>query len=59
MDLAMITEVFVVVVVGGLGSITGAYLAAVLIGLVHAFGIVYFPKSTLVLAFLVMLWSWW
>jgi branched-chain amino acid transport system permease protein len=54
MDLAMITEVFVVVVVGGLGSITGAYFAAVLIGLVHAFGIVYFPKSTLVLAFLVM-----
>jgi branched-chain amino acid transport system permease protein len=54
MDLAMITEVFVVVVIGGLGSITGAYLAAVLIGLVHAFGIVFFPKSTLVLAFLVM-----
>ena len=54
MDLAIITEVFVVVVIGGLGSITGAYLAAVLIGLVHAFGIVLFPKSTLVLAFLVM-----
>jgi branched-chain amino acid transport system permease protein len=54
MDLTMITEVFVVVVVGGLGSITGAYLAAVLIGLVHAFGIVIFPKITLVLAFLVM-----
>jgi branched-chain amino acid transport system permease protein len=54
MDLAMITEVFVVVVIGGLGSITGAYLAAVLIGLVHAFGIVIFPKITLVLAFLVM-----
>jgi branched-chain amino acid transport system permease protein len=54
MDLAMITEVFVVVVIGGLGSITGAYLAAVMIGIVHAFGIVFFPKSTLVLAFLVM-----
>jgi branched-chain amino acid transport system permease protein len=54
MDLAMITEVFVVVVIGGLGSITGAYLAAILIGLVHAFGIVLFPKITLVLAFLVM-----
>jgi branched-chain amino acid transport system permease protein len=54
MDLAMITEVFVVVVIGGLGSITGAYLAAVLIGIVHAFGIVYLPKSTLVLAFVVM-----
>jgi branched-chain amino acid transport system permease protein len=54
MDLTMITEVFVVVVIGGLGSITGAYLAAVLIGFVHAFGIVIFPKITLVLAFLVM-----
>jgi branched-chain amino acid transport system permease protein len=54
MDLSMITEAFVVVVVGGLGSITGAYLAALVIGLVHAFGIVWFPKSTLVLAFLVM-----
>ncbi|MFM9973963.1 MAG: ABC transporter permease [Beijerinckiaceae bacterium] len=54
MDLAIITEVFVVVVIGGLGSITGAYLAAVLIGLVHAFGIVIFPKITLVLACLVM-----
>jgi branched-chain amino acid transport system permease protein len=54
MDLAMITEVFVVVVIGGLGSIAGAYLAAVLIGIVHAFGIVYLPKSTLVLAFVVM-----
>jgi branched-chain amino acid transport system permease protein len=54
MDLSMITEAFVVVVVGGLGSITGAWLAAAIIGLVHAFGIVWFPKSTLVLAFLVM-----
>ncbi len=54
MDLAMITEVFVVVVIGGLGSITGAYVASVLIGIVHAFGIVYLPKSTLVLAFVVM-----
>lgn len=54
MDLAMIAEVFVVVVVGGLGSVTGAYLAAVLIGILHAFGILIFPKITLVLVFLVM-----
>ncbi len=32
MDLEIIADAFVVVVVGGLGSITGAYLAAVLIG---------------------------
>jgi branched-chain amino acid transport system permease protein len=54
MDLSTITEVFVVVVVGGLGSVTGAYLAAVLIGILHAFGILIFPKITLVLVFLVM-----
>ncbi len=54
MDLALIVDAFVVVVVGGLGSITGAYLAAVLIGLMHAFGIMLLPKVTLVLIFLVM-----
>jgi branched-chain amino acid transport system permease protein len=40
--------------VGGLGSIPGAFLAALLIAIVHAFGIVIFPKLTLVLIFLVM-----
>jgi branched-chain amino acid transport system permease protein len=54
MDLAVIAEVFVVVVVGGLGSIPGAFLAALLIATVHAFGIVIFPKITLALIFLVM-----
>ncbi|MCO5093297.1 ABC transporter permease [Bosea sp. (in: a-proteobacteria)] len=54
MDLSMIAEAFVVVVVGGLGSVAGAYLAAVLIGVLHAFGILILPKITLVLVFLVM-----
>lgn len=54
MDLAVIAEVFVVVVVGGLGSLVGAALAALLIGELHAFGILVFPKITLVLVFLVM-----
>jgi len=54
MDLPTITEAFVVVVVGGMGSIAGAYLAALLIATLHAFGIVIFPKITLVLIFLVM-----
>ncbi len=54
MDLSTITEVFVVVVVGGLGSLPGAALAALLIGELHAFGILIFPKITLVLVFLVM-----
>ena len=54
LDLSTITEVFVVVVVGGLGSLPGAALAALLIGELHAFGILIFPKITLVLVFLVM-----
>ena len=54
MDLAVIVEAFVVVVVGGLGSIGGAFLASLLIGLLHAFGVLWLPKSALVLAFVAM-----
>jgi len=65
MDLTVITDAFVVVVVGGMGSIVGSYVAAVLIaevkalcigiGLVHlgAFS-VNFSKLTLVAEFAVM-----
>lgn len=54
MDVSVVVETFVVVVTGGLGSIAGAFVAALLIGLIHAFGTAYFPESTLVLVFLTM-----
>jgi branched-chain amino acid transport system permease protein len=54
MDLNVIAAAFVVVVVGGMGSIPGAYLAAVIIGELGSFGVLVFPESTLVLMFLVM-----
>lgn len=54
LDLRVILEAFVVTVIGGLGSIGGALLASILIGLLQAFGILVFPKSTLVLVFAVM-----
>ena len=54
MDITIIAEVFVVTVIGGMGSVTGAFLAAVLIGLLQAFGVLIFPKITLVLVFLLM-----
>lgn len=54
MDLPIIAEAFVVTVIGGMGSVPGAFLAAILIGLLQAFGILVFPKITLVLVFLVM-----
>jgi branched-chain amino acid transport system permease protein len=54
MDFNILAAVFVVVVVGGMGSIPGAFLAAVLISELNAFGILLIPQSTLVLMFLVM-----
>jgi len=65
MDMHTIGAAFVVVVVGGMGSIPGAYVAALLIaeikalciwmGVVHLFGMdVNFSKLTLVVEFLVM-----
>src|SRR3954466_16010538 len=54
-DLAAISDAFVVVVVGGLGSIPGAFLAALLIGEVKAFAIgLGYSKLTLALEFVVM-----
>ena len=54
MDISVIAEAFVVTVVGGMGSVPGAFLAALLIGQLQAFGILIFPKITLVLVFLLM-----
>ena len=53
-DLAVITDAFVVVVVGGLGSLPGAYLAALLIALLQSLGIAILPQATLVLTFATM-----
>jgi branched-chain amino acid transport system permease protein len=54
MDLSIITEAFVVTVIGGMGSVPGAFLAALIIGQLQAFGVLVFPKITLVLVFLLM-----
>lgn len=54
MDIHIIAEAFVVTVIGGMGNVTGAGLAALIIGLLQAFGILMFPKITLILVFLVM-----
>ena len=53
-DLAVITDAFVVVVIGGLGSLPGAYAAALLIGLLQSFGLALLPQATLVLVFALM-----
>ena len=45
---------FVVVVIGGIGSIRGALLAAMLIGVVDTFGKVIFPQAAGVLVYVLM-----
>ena len=55
MDFNILTPVFVVVVIGGMGSLPGAYLAAVIISVLNVFGVTYLPQSTLVLMFIVMI----
>jgi branched-chain amino acid transport system permease protein len=43
MGASVIIESFIVVVIGGLGSIGGAFIGAILIGLMRSFGIIGFP----------------
>lgn len=45
---------FVVVVIGGIGSIKGAFLAAMLVGFVDTFGQIFFPSAAGVLVYLLM-----
>jgi len=65
LDLSVIADAFVVTVVGGLGSIGGAFLAAIIIGVAKAFCIgigtvtwfgteIVFSKLTLVVEFLIV-----
>ena len=55
LDLSVIADAFVVTVVGGLGSLPGAFLAAVLIGVTKAFCIgLGYSKLTLVAEFVIM-----
>jgi branched-chain amino acid transport system permease protein len=43
MGLSILIESFIVTVIGGMGSIVGALIAALLIGFTRAFGAIGFP----------------
>jgi branched-chain amino acid transport system permease protein len=47
-------EAFVVVIVGGLGSLLGAFVAALVFGELHSYGVQLIPRVVPVLMFLVM-----
>jgi branched-chain amino acid transport system permease protein len=50
----ILIESFIVVVVGGLGSFAGAFIAAIVIGQVHNLGLVYVPWGATMIPFLLM-----
>src|SRR3989454_3601092 len=54
MDTTVIVEAFVVVVIGGMGSVWGALLASPLIGVLNAYGVLVLPKASIVLMFVGM-----
>jgi branched-chain amino acid transport system permease protein len=54
MGQAIIIEAFVVAVIGGLGSLKGAFLGALLIGLLSSFGTRYIPTFDMFLTFILM-----
>jgi branched-chain amino acid transport system permease protein len=55
MGFSILIESFIVTVIGGMGSILGALIGAVLLGLVHSFGSVGFPLFTDGLVYICMI----
>jgi branched-chain amino acid transport system permease protein len=53
-DTRFLLASLVVVIVGGMGSITGAALGAIIIGVAEQVGLAYFPTYAIVLTFLIM-----
>jgi branched-chain amino acid transport system permease protein len=54
MDLNTIIEAFVVVVIGGMGSLMGCFFASVIVGIFLSFGALFLPKAAIVLVFVIM-----
>jgi branched-chain amino acid transport system permease protein len=50
----ILVDVFIVVVVGGLGSLRGALVASLLLGIFRSFGILFAPEFAMVFSFALM-----
>ena len=54
MDFDVIIDAFIVVVIGGLGSMAGTVLGALIFGLLRSFGILFVPQFETLFIFLLM-----
>jgi len=55
MEMMVLLKSFIIMVIGGFGSIVGALIAAILLGLVDSFGILFIPRLALGFPFFLML----
>ncbi len=51
---AMIVQAFVITVIGGLGNLSGAFVGSLLVGLLSAYGTLFFPVFELFFIFVIM-----
>jgi branched-subunit amino acid ABC-type transport system permease component len=54
MGIGVIVEAFVVVVIGGLGSIVGSMVGSLIVGAAQTWGAVYLPETAMVIMYAVM-----
>lgn len=53
-DSSIIIESFAVVIIGGVGNVAGAFLGAMIIGVMHALGIMILPRLSIAFIFLAL-----
>jgi branched-chain amino acid transport system permease protein len=54
MDWKVLMDLVIIIVIGGMGSFTGAIIGALILGQVNAFGILILPEFAIVFGFIVM-----
>jgi branched-chain amino acid transport system permease protein len=54
MGLDIMVDTFAVIVIGGFGSLLGAFVASLMIGELQSYGILFVPRLALVFEFLLM-----
>lgn len=54
MDSIILFDCFIIVVIGGLGSLGGAFIGSIIFGLVNAFGILLLPRVAIGFGFILM-----
>lgn len=54
MGMDILVDTFVVIVIGGFGSVLGAFVASLMIGELQSYGVLFIPRLALVLEFMLM-----